>query len=180
MKSKPERRKKIVQSAWKKVFLAKLRQGLSAAASADAAGITRQAAYKARARSPTFDRDWLDAEAEGSERIADQLVKAVVIGESRKLYNGKGELVEHETQQNARIGMWLLSKRDPSKYGERVTVDHTVALHASILDAQKALNDDPALVGKLAAKPARTPLELTFARGEAIDAEVIESPKKRR
>lgn len=61
--------------AWRPAFLANLRKWPNISKAAKSAGVTRQAAYKARVADPGFAQEWDDAWQEGVEHIEDVALK---------------------------------------------------------------------------------------------------------
>tara|TARA_B100000949_G_C13923334_1_gene301786 strand:+ start:22 stop:381 length:360 start_codon:yes stop_codon:yes gene_type:complete len=84
-------------NGWKPVFIEALRNSGNVRASCHAAGITRQAAYSARAKMPTFAKAWDDALADAVDVLeatawkrardySDGLVKFLLKAHRRDLY----------------------------------------------------------------------------------------------
>ncbi|GBC94467.1 hypothetical protein HRbin16_00248 [bacterium HR16] len=90
---------------WKQTFLAALSRGCTVSLSAKLAGVSRQAAYKARARSRTFADAWQDALESGTDVLEDEAVRRALAGSDTLL-------------------MFLLKARRPEKFRDNVRVEH--------------------------------------------------------
>lgn len=114
---------------WAPAFLGALRQTGVVLAACRAAQISRSAAYRRRARDGAFRAAWDDA-----------------INDALDLH----ELMVHRASLagDAATSRWILSRRRPATWGDRVTVDHSDAAAAK-----------------------REPLEVVFVRTGAAAAD---------
>ena len=101
---------------WQAAFLVSLRQTGNVSAAARAAGTWKSRCHQARQR----DRSFVAAQADALKEAADRLEMEVLwravegIDEDR---NFRGDLVGSVTRYSARLLMFLLEARRPSKFG---------------------------------------------------------------
>lgn len=93
--------------AWRHVFLTALAHGASVTEACRLAGVSRQHAYRCRARSSSFAQQWLDAQEEGTDALEDEA--------TRRAFAGSDTLL-----------MFLLKARRPEKYRDGFRVQHDV------------------------------------------------------
>lgn len=135
---------------WKPAFLKELAGGLTISHAASAAGVTRQAAYKARGVDSDFADAWEHAILESTEaleaearRRAQQGVQKVVVQKGQIVMvpvNAKGEVVPEESPDfvgmvpliervySDRLMEVLLKGRNPETFGDKMKVQNDVSL----------------------------------------------------
>lgn len=108
-------------------FLDGLRKGMSVAAAASVAGISRRGAYRLAEVDPAFKAAWDDAYDEGTDRIEDEVVKLGV-------KNG-----------NVVALIFMLKARRPDKYRENAQVNVQGNAVIAFASAMKSLELSPEL-----------------------------------
>jgi hypothetical protein len=105
---------------YKQCFLRELAKGKSPAHAAQVAGLARSTAYLFRSQDPEFARQWLEASAEGVERLEDEAHRRGVEGVKRPVFRGGkkvGEithysdvLLESLLKRAAAGGIWAAAR----------------------------------------------------------------------
>ncbi|GIV18957.1 MAG: hypothetical protein KatS3mg023_1991 [Armatimonadota bacterium] len=95
----------IKRRNWREKFLAALSRGCSVSQAARLAGVSRQHAYRCRARSATFAEAWQDAWEQGTDALEDEAVRRALAGSDTLL-------------------MFLLKARRPEKFRDNVRIEH--------------------------------------------------------
>ncbi|GIV14871.1 MAG: hypothetical protein KatS3mg022_0306 [Armatimonadota bacterium] len=90
---------------WQTPFLLALARGCSVTAACKIAGISRQHAYRCRARSERFAAQWADAWESGTDALEDEAVRRALAGSDTLL-------------------MFMLKARRPEKFRDNVRVEH--------------------------------------------------------
>jgi hypothetical protein len=85
---------------WKILFLTALRQSPNISRAADAAGLSRQAAYKARDADPEFAADWDDALGTALDKL-------------------EGVAYDRAIGESDTLAIFLLKSHRPQIYGDR-------------------------------------------------------------
>ena len=126
---------------YKQCFLRELAKGKSPAHAAQVAGLARSTAYLFRSQDPEFARQWLEASAEGVDRLEDEAYRRAVEGVKRPVFHGGKKVGEITKYSDFLLGK-LLGRRRPEVYGLRH--DPTTRVNAritSLEDAKKHLED---------------------------------------
>lgn len=98
------------------MFLELLRETANVSASARRVGVSRQAAYKARARSGTFREAWEDAIEEGVDALEEEARRRAFEGVERLIFY-QGEPVGAVREYSDVLMILLLKGRRPGVYG---------------------------------------------------------------
>ncbi len=93
-------RKKQVVPGWKPLFLAALSNSANVRASCRAAGVSRRAAYAAKATDADFAEAWADALEDACDGLLASLWTMA--------------------RNNAAVAMWLLKAHKPTVFGDRL------------------------------------------------------------
>lgn len=99
---------------WQTPFLLALARGCSVTQACKLAGVSRQHAYRCRARSERFAAQWQDAWESGTDALEDEATRRALAGSDVLL-------------------MFLLKARRPEKFRDHVRVEHDTS--REILDA---------------------------------------------
>ena len=129
------------RKVYKQCFLRELAKGKSPAHAAQVAGLARSTAYLFRSQDPEFARQWLEASAEGVDRLEDEAYRRAVEGVKRPVFHGGKKVGEITKYSDFLLGK-LLRRRRPEVYGLRH--DPTTRVNAritSLEDAKKHLED---------------------------------------
>ena len=108
---------------WKPIFLAKLQEMAVVTFAAQAAGITRSGAYKARDRDPKFARRWQEALDTAVDMLEAKAHEVAFVGVLEPVYY-KGDLVGHVRKYSVDMMKFLLAAHRPEKYRHNVAVNH--------------------------------------------------------
>jgi len=104
------------------VFLELLRETANVSASARRVGISRQAAYKARARSEEFREAWEDAIEEAIDALEAEARRRALEGVGEPVFY-QGKEVGHIRRYSDLLLIFLLKGRRKEVFGNKV--DHT-------------------------------------------------------
>lgn len=126
---------------YKQCFLRELAKGKSPAHAAQVAGLARSTAYLFRSQDTEFARQWLEASAEGVDRLEDEAYRRAVEGVKRPVFHG-GKKVGEITEYIDILLVNLLRRRRPEVYGLRhdSTTRGNVTI-PSLEDAKKHLEN---------------------------------------
>jgi hypothetical protein len=111
------------QRDWKPEFLETLRRGGHVTRAANVAGVTRQAAYKARQQDEQFAAAWADAIEESIETLERVAVRRATVGEERPVFY-RGKIVGKVRHVSDTLLIFLLKAKRPTVYRDNVKVDH--------------------------------------------------------
>lgn len=117
-------------------FLLALTEKPDVLAACKRAGLPRTTAYAYRRQHPEFMKAWDDALEQGLDALEHAYIARALNGTRRPVFQG-GKLVGHEPQFNDRATEFILSRRRPDVWGERVKVDLTVDIAARMLAARQ-------------------------------------------
>ena len=95
---------------YKQCFLRELAKGKSPAHAAQVAGLARSTAYLFRSQDTEFARQWLEASAEGVDRLEDEAYRRAVEGVKRPMFHGGKKVGEITKYSDFLLGK-LLSRR---------------------------------------------------------------------
>lgn len=97
------------------LFLEALARGVSVAAAAEAAGVTRSTVSRWRQQDSGFRREWQAAEEAGTDAIEDEALRRAVSGTDKPVFRG-GEIVGHVKDYSDAMLTMLLKARRPERY----------------------------------------------------------------
>lgn len=106
---------------WRLLFIESLAITCNVALSARAAGVSKQAAYKAREKEKVFAKEWDAALLEGNEMLEAAARQRAMVGTLKAVYH-EGFIVGYDVQYSDRLMEVLLKAHMPEKYRE--TVEH--------------------------------------------------------
>lgn len=123
-----------------------LGQGKMESEACDDAGITVHLFRKYVSGTPELADLFLDAEQRGYDRNADELVNIHTWGDSHGVTDTKMLKILSDNRK------WLLSKRRPQQYGDKVVHEHNITADRTIIEAlsqgkQRALTATAAING---------------------------------
>jgi hypothetical protein len=101
-------------------MLEALARGMSPTSAANAAGVGRSTAYLWRQEDPEFAVKWDEAVANGIDLLEDEARRRAVEGVKRPVYR-RGVLVGEITEYSDGLLIFLLKRRRPEVYGDRMT-----------------------------------------------------------
>jgi hypothetical protein len=138
------------KKGWQSVFLTELAaRGVIKDACA-VAGVSRQAAYKARERSATFAAQWDQAIEEAADVMEREAFRRAVEGVEKPVFGSLGAkmgagVVGHIQEYSDTLLIFLLKGIRPEKYRERTDVRHSGKVDVSTLsdDELRAIVEDP-------------------------------------
>ena len=110
-------------SAWRGVFIERLRATGNVTLAARGAGVSRQQAYRTRNRNKTFRRQWEEALEEAVD-LLDGEARRRATGIKRDIYHA-GVVVGEETVYDSALLMFLLKAHRPGLYRDNVKVEHS-------------------------------------------------------
>lgn len=115
--------KAVARRDWKPDFLDTLKIGGHVVQAATAAGITKQAAYKARHADEDFALAWADAIDEATETLERVAVRRATAGTERPVFY-KGEVVGTIREMSDTLLIFLLKARRPDVYRDNAKIEH--------------------------------------------------------
>ncbi len=104
------------RAARKEAFLSALFDGASVGEAATIAGIGRSTAYAWRASDVHFASLWRAQEEAGDDPVEVEAIRRALMGVRKPVYRG-GTLVGEVTEKSDSLLMFLLTSRQPVKYG---------------------------------------------------------------
>jgi hypothetical protein len=131
----------VNQQPLKDRFIEELREGSTPAKAARAAGISRALAYEWREEDRVFDKAWIDAVAEGVDKLEDEAFRRAHDGySSSKRYDKEGNLIGESVDYSDALLALLLKVRRPEVFNRPVeTVSSRVNVRVSLKEAQERL-----------------------------------------
>lgn len=117
-KSTPKKRRD-----WKPAFLRSLAADMTVTEACEAAGISRDGAYKARQADEDFALAWADVEEKSTESMEREAYRRAVEGTDKPVFQGK-ELVGHVREYSDTLLIFMLKSRRPERYRDNVKVEH--------------------------------------------------------
>ena len=164
-------------TAWRDVFIERLKATGNVTLAATGAGVTRQNAYQTRNRNKTFRRRWDDALDQAVD-LLDGEARRRATGIKRDIYYA-GEVVGTENVYSDSLLMFLLKAHRPQLYRDNVKVEHSGGMEVTgdrkvTFEFVRPAEQQARTLAELAAEEqhARTLAELTAeeAEGEAKEA----------
>ena len=110
-------------TAWRGVFLDRLKATGNVTLAATGAGVTRQNAYRTRSRNKAFRRSW-DEALEQAVDLLEGEARRRATGISRDIYYA-GEKVGEESVYSDMLLIFLLKAHRPHLYRDNVKVEHS-------------------------------------------------------
>lgn len=108
---------------WKPDFLNTLKLGGHVLNAAQVAGVTRQAAYKARQADEKFAVAWADAIEEATETLERVALRRATVGTKRPVFY-QGKVVGSISEVSDTLLIFLLKARRPDVYRDNATLQH--------------------------------------------------------
>ena len=133
---------------WRKVFLELLKLTGNVTAAATQAGITRDAAYKARRAKPEFAELWEDAKEESLDAMEAEAWRRAMQGVDEPVYYA-GKVAGHITKYSDTMLIFLLKAGRPHKFRERHSVDVSGRLDVGVV--AQTLRDKVIRIGEVQA-----------------------------
>lgn len=126
--------------------LDKIGKGKMESEACDLAGITVSAFRKYVANTPELHDLFVDAEQQGYDRLADELINIDMAGALMGVTDTKVLKILSDNRK------WVLSKRRPQQYGDKVVHEHNITADRTIIEAlsqgkQRALAAKPLVDG---------------------------------
>jgi hypothetical protein len=113
----------VNQQLIKDSFVVELRAGATPAKAARAAGISRAQAYVWREQDPAFDKDWVDAVAEGVDKLEDEAFRRAVDGHNARTVRDKdGNIISEMREYSDSLLTLLLKVRRPETFNRPTEV----------------------------------------------------------
>lgn len=106
-------------------------QGHTLTAACDASNISVPTFWSYVNKTPELQTAHADAVQRGADAMADALVNI----DNHRIHGQSNPQMAKVVSDNIK---WLLARRDPHKYGDRVTVDHNVTVDVAITTALNA------------------------------------------
>ena len=126
---------------WQPVFIEMLSQTANVQLSCEAAGITRQGAYKAKKRNNRFALLWEDALDAALDNLEYELHRRAFTGVSKGVWHA-GEKVGEEIHYSDTLAMFLMKAHRPEKYRENIKVEGHMTGPPPVINVQFGANDD--------------------------------------
>ena len=139
-------RPKAAEPDWKPMFLEQLETRGAISAAAKAAGVSKQAAYKAAKRDPEFKDAWDEAIETACDAMELEARRRAVDGTDRPVFHA-GKVVGHVREYSDQLLIFLLRAHRPQKYRERnglVQFDPTRCTNEQL--ARIVAGEDPIMV----------------------------------
>ena len=121
--------------------LLKTRTGMSPGKAARTAGISRAEAYRWRNEDPAFDRAWVEAVAEGIDKLEDEAFRRAVDGYNARTVRDKdGNIISEMRKYSDGLLTLLLKTRRPETFNRPPEIISSgVNVHVRLEEAQARL-----------------------------------------
>jgi hypothetical protein len=131
----------VKQQPIKDRFVEELRTGMSPGKAARTAGISRAEAYRWRNEDPAFDRAWVEAVAEGIDKLEDEAFRRAVDGYNARTVRDKyGNIISEMREYSDSLLALLLKVRRPETFNRPVeAVSSRVDVRVSLSEARERL-----------------------------------------
>jgi hypothetical protein len=131
----------VNQQPIKDRFLEELRAGMSPGKSARTAGISRSQAYEWRGEDPAFNRAWIEAVAEGIDKLEDEAFRRAVDGYNARTVRDKdGKIIIETREYSDGLLALLLKVRRPETFNRPTeVVSSRLDVRVSLAEAQARL-----------------------------------------
>jgi len=131
----------VKQQPIKDRFVEELRTGMSPGKAARTAGISRAGAYRWRNEDPAFDRAWVEAVAEGIDKLEDEAFRRAVDGYNARTVRDKdGNIISEMREYSDSLLALLLKVRRPETFNRPVeAVSSRVDVRVSLSEARERL-----------------------------------------
>ena len=117
-----------------------LRAGMSPGKAARTAGISRDQAYNWRNEDPAFDRAWVEAVAEGIDKLEDEAFRRAVDGNARTVRDKDGNIISEMREYSDSLLTLLLKVRRPETFNRpNEVVSSRLDVPVSLSEARERL-----------------------------------------
>jgi hypothetical protein len=131
----------VNQQPIKDRFIEELRTGATPAKAARAAGVSRSQAYNWREEDQVFDKAWVEAVAEGIDKLEDEAFRRAVDGHNARTVRDKdGNIISEMREYSDSLLTLLLKVRRPEAFNKPTeVVSSRVGVQVSLSEAQARL-----------------------------------------
>ena len=124
------------EQRWQARFLEALAKTGIVSDACMASGVGRSRAYAWREQSPHFAGQWAEAERAATDALEAEALRRAALGVRKPVFY-KGEICGHVEEYSDTLLIFLLKARDPERFRERASIEHSgeVSIRQSDIDA---------------------------------------------